>query len=205
MASKPRTMTRMETHNFQARTLAFSSNRRVVLVSLALLAIACSGTRAAHDYEPSVNFSNLTTFSWMPNQPQGHTKVLHTNALMLERIRKAVNANLSSQGLAEEAEGQGDFFIRALIGADLDRNASHSGHSEANESKTTSSPTPKKISKRHTTESLIIDFMRPSDGSLIWRGTGKKRLRINATPSERNSEVKALVDSILSNYPPKNR
>ena len=46
-------------------------------------ALSCSNTQSNSDYDPSIDFAGLKTFAWLPDQPQGRTRVLHTNGLRL--------------------------------------------------------------------------------------------------------------------------
>ena len=39
--------------------------------------LACSTVKSNSDYNPSIDFSRLKTFAWLPDQPQGQTRPGH--------------------------------------------------------------------------------------------------------------------------------
>ena len=89
--------------------------RTLVLLQLLCLTIligACSPIRSiSYDYNRAVDFSGLRTYDWMPVPAEMQEK----EALMLERIKKAVNSRLEAKGF-RITRGEPDFLVATSFG-----------------------------------------------------------------------------------------
>ncbi|MEE3326189.1 MAG: DUF4136 domain-containing protein [Myxococcota bacterium] len=165
--------------------------------------LGCSNIKSDSDYDPNVDFSGLKTYAWLPNQPQGQTKVLHTNGLRLDRVRNAIDKALSAKGLNPVEEAEADFLIRSLVTEEIIPSTTPTGHSDELEAQPKDAVPPQtRRTQRYENVALIVDFLAPPDQSLIWRGTGEKRIERNTTAKIRESSIVELVNQILSRYPP---
>lgn len=165
-------------------------------------ALSCSNTQSNSDYDPSIDFAGLKTFAWLPDQPQGRTRVLHTNGLRLDRVRKAIDQELEDKGLDQIGADKADFLIRALVTEELVTAETSKGHSGEIGSDPTDAMPKTRRSQRYENVALIVDFLEPGKQELIWRGTGEKRIERNTSADAREAAISELVSRILSRYPP---
>ena len=166
--------------------------------------LGCSTVKSNSDYNPSVDFSLLKTFAWLPDQPQGQTRVLHTNGLRLDRVKNAIDRSLETKGLRPVAQAEADFLIRSLVTEEVvptEAAQGHSGNPGPGPGPTDTTPKSKR-SQRYENVALIVDFVEPQDQELIWRGTGEKRIERNTSADVREAAIEELVSKILLRYPP---
>ena len=174
---------------------------RILLLCLCLT-LGCTSTKSNIDYDPSVDFSKLEKYAWLPDQPQGQTRVLHTNSLRLNRIKKAIDRELLAKGLTQTNRSEANFLIRSLVSEEMDGLATPVAHSPDHDP-TAQTPTPKsKSATRYENVALIVDFLEPSAENLIWRGKGEVRIQRDTTAEAREASIEKLADQILSRYPP---
>ena len=184
------------------RERAIATLTFVLLVLCLSGPLACSSIKSDSDYNPNIDFAGLKTYAWLPDQPQGHTRVLHTNGLRLDRVRTAIDQTLQTKGLHLTATTEADFLIRSLVTEELVPTGTPKGHSDT-QAADPAEPEPKtRRSRRYENVALIVDFVEPRDQDLIWRGTGEKRVERNTTADVREAAIVALVTQILSSYPP---
>ena len=78
-----------------SNSLAIRTLVLLQLLCLTILTGACSPIRSiSYDYNRAVDFSGLRTYNWIPIP----TEMQEKEALMLERIKKAVNSHLEAKG-----------------------------------------------------------------------------------------------------------
>lgn len=182
---------------------------RTLVLAVAILMVygfgplGCSTIKSDSDYDPNVDFARLKTYSWLPDQPRGGTRLLHTNSLRLDRVRNAIDRTLSAKGLQQTDSEKANFLIRSLISEELvPATQAAEGHSN----RMNEDPTPKtRRALRYENVAVIIDFLEPRDQALIWRGQAEKRIERNTTAQVREAAIEELVSGILSQYPPPNR
>ena len=173
-----------------------------VLVLCLCIALGCSNIKSNIDYDPNIDFSKLKTYAWLPNQPQGQTRLLHTNFLRLNRIRDAIDRALLAKGLNQTKQSDADFLIRSLVTEKLDSVAMPTGHSPDHDPDLPA-PVPKtKSAERYENVALIVDFLSARDQNLIWRGEDEIRVQRDTTAKTREGFIQELVGRILSHYPP---
>ncbi|MCH2187013.1 DUF4136 domain-containing protein [Myxococcota bacterium] len=174
---------------------------RILLFCLCIT-LSCTSTNSNTDYDPSIDFSKLEKYAWLPDQPQGQTRILHTNSLRLNRIKKAIDGELLAKGLTQTQRSEADFLIRSLVSEEMDDLATPVGHSPDHDP-AVQTPVPKpKSASRYENVALIVDFLEPHDENLIWRGKGEVRIRRDTTAKAREASIEELADRILSSYPP---
>lgn len=175
---------------------------RVLFLCL-FVALGCTTIKSNVDYDPHVDFPKLKNYAWLPNQPQGQTRLLHTNSLRLNRVKDAINHELLAKGLTQTRQADADFLIRSLVSEEIDSLIMPTGHSPDHDPDLPA-PVPKtKSAERYENVALIVDFLAAPDQSLIWRGKDEIRIRRDTTAETREVFIQELVDRILSHYPPK--
>jgi len=164
-----------------------------------LILIGCSSLKTNHDYDPTVDFSSLKTFGWIPmkGNPGG-------SELTVKRVIQSVNDALAAKGLTLRQE-EPDF----MIGMQVSGKTSYGGSTGLGVS--VGVPVGKthvrvgggrsKAREKHE-GSLLLDFINPQDKSLIWRGTATGAINPNASPQEQQEVIGRAVSQMLSQFPP---
>jgi hypothetical protein len=178
----------------------------VALLILAATWLACSGIRVDSDYDPSADFSQLRTWSWLPQTRESGDPRLD-NALLDSRIRNAVEAELRAKGFERVDSGASNFQVVYHVNVegkvDVDtvyRGYPHGrygryGYRGGGYSETTV--------RQYDEGTLLIDFLDPDSGALLWRGSGQATVRESSSPEQRTKRVNEAVNKILAQFPPK--
>ena len=177
--------------------------RTLVLLQLLCLTIltgACSPIRSiSYDYNRAVDFSGLRTYDWIPIPAEMQEK----EALMLERIKKAVNSRLEAKGFRITG-GESDFLVATNFGQveklkvydygypyygpsrRYDYGSYHGGVS----------------SFYYREGALVLDFIDTASKEVIWKGVATVYLSKDQTPDKIDDVVNEAVEKILANFPP---
>lgn|GEM_PF-465932 len=178
----------------------------VLLQALCLTIVtgACSPIRSiSYDYNRAVDFSGLRTYNWIPIP----TEMQEKEALMLERIKKAVNSHLEAKGF-RITRGESDFLVATNFGQveklrvydwgypyyrshrrdDYYDNGSYFGGG---------------VSSFYYREgALVLDFIDTGSKKVIWKGVATVYLSKDLTPEKIDNIVDEAVEKILVNFPP---
>ena len=172
----------------------------LLLLSLTILTGGCSPIRSiSYDYNREVDFSGLRTYDWIPIPAEMQEK----EALMLERIKKAVNSRLEARGFRITG-GESDFLVATNFGQveklkvydygypyygpsrRYDYGSYHGGVS----------------SFYYREGALVLDFIDTASKEVIWKGVATVYLSKDQTPDKIDDVVNEAVEKILANFPP---
>lgn len=165
-----------------------------------LLAVGCATLNADYDYDPSVDFSKLRTYGWLPRDPGSSTQ-----ELTVKRIQNAVNSQLQAKGLTLASDNP-DFLIGMQVsgrttdagsvgvGASIGIPVGHGGTISLGTGR--SKPT----EKREGT--LVLDFVSPAEKSVLWHGSATGTVHPEAPPEDQEKRINQAVEKILANFPP---
>ena len=175
-----------------------------VLAFCILFAAGCSNIPVSIDFDPSVSFSGFNSYAFLPNQPQPTQDPRLHNSLIDGRVRSAVNRQLKARDFNEVPIESADFLVMFHLGLEtgIDVQTIHASHrySRRGWSAGTSSRTTVREYERGT---LLIDFLMPTDRSLVWRGSASARIRQTSDPTQRERRINEAVERILDRFPPK--
>lgn len=170
--------------------------------SLLLLAAGCATSlEVDYDYDPGADFSKLRTFGWLPRNPDPPAQQLR-----VKRIQSAVNSQLQAKGLKPadtpdfligmQVSGRttesGSVGVGASVGIPVGRGTISVGGGRR-----------KPIEKTEGT--LILDFVSPTDRSLLWHGSATGTVHPDATPEEQEQRINQAVAEMLQNFPPRGK
>ncbi|ATC95243.1 DUF4136 domain-containing protein [Pseudoalteromonas tunicata] len=176
-----------------------------IYVSLCLLMLTACAKTPDWDYDKSANFSNVKSFAWLPNASlTKDTTHYQISPLMEQRVQKAVNATLTTQGLQQVAIEQADVLINyhASVDSKIEIDTFTTGYNARwdnwgfgiqNQTHT----------QNYEVGTLVIDVIDRGTNQLIWRGAKEGRLKKNQTPEQRTLAIEKTVATILANFPPK--
>jgi len=171
------------------------NKRQKLFASVGIVLLAASASFAQQvktDYDRAADFSRYKTYSWEKVQTQ--------DQLWVDRIREAVNADLSAKGLTQVPSG-GDIAIVAIEMTKNERtlNTFYNGFGGGwrwgggfGDATTTVD--------NYKVGTLVVDLFDANSKKLIWRGSSSDTL---SNKSEKN--IKALdkgVEKMFEHFPP---
>jgi hypothetical protein len=163
----------------------------------------CAHVKVSADWDQDINLSDFRTYAWAPG-PQKETGDVRVDSTLLDkRIRKAVNAQLRSQGYSEASASNADLLLGYHLSRDRKLNARtinnsfgfrHRHFGVGGGSRT--------YINQYDVGTLIIDLFERADNELVWRGSGTARVRDESTPAAADRKVALVVAKILEQFPP---
>jgi len=126
---------------------------------------------------------------------------------MDERIRGAVTANLTGKGLRAAPAGEADvqilynYQIRQKIRSDDTRGGLAVGYGAYSRGGGIVFSTGSDV-KTYDEGLLVIDFLRPEDGELLWRGNATFPASEHSAPEKITDLINEAVEKTLAQFPP---
>ena len=158
--------------------------------------VSCSSVYGVrYDYDKQADFENLKTYDWMTVPEKANI-----NSLNVERVKKAVSAELQAKGLMMTSNNP-DFLIAEHLGRKDKVQITnwgygygpHGGYRGAGGIST----------YEYEEGSLILDFVDAKSKKMIWRGVAKADINNVDTPEKKEKLINEAVHEILKNFPPK--
>ncbi len=166
------------------------------IFTLTLLIISCSPIRVNYDYERTADFNKYKTYNYYQDIETGF------NELDSKRLIIAMDTNLQSRGF--ELSETPDFFINIQSQEYHEAQSSSVGvgvgGSGGNVGGGVSIGIP--IGQSNINRQIIIDFIDENGKGLFWQSVSQSSFSPNASPSTREKKLKAIVEKVLSQYPP---
>ena len=152
-----------------------------------------------HDYDKQVDFANLKTYEWLAVPEKANI-----NSLNVERVKKAVNAELQAKGLTMTSDNP-DFLIAEHLGKKDKVQVTDWGYGYGPHGGYWGGYWgPGGVSTYEYEEgSLILDFVDAKSNKMIWRGVAKAEVNKANTPEKAEKLINEAVHEILKNFPPK--
>ena len=184
--------------------------KKLLLLSLILLLCACASStpRTSIDYDPSLDFTQLKTYSWLGHDLQGQG----VSPLVISRIVTGVDAQLQAKGWTKVPEGQvGQVVVAAGVSVHQQQSVNtyynapmYAGYGWGGPwmrpyayggmgSATTTVRT-------YDVGTLIIDMFLSSNKQAIWRGTAEKT--ISDSPQKNSEAVRIGIENMFRYFPP---
>lgn len=184
------------------------------LVSLAALAIplaACSsGPQVQSDFDPSFNFSQLSTYTWAARTDAGKDPAVYNN-IVESRVKEAVNQALQAKGFREVSSDAS--FMVAWHGA---INQQHSvetvgtsygygwgwygGYGGPGMGYGTSTT----YVNSWNEGTLIIDIVDVKENKMVWRGSAQGEMDEHRDdPQAMQQGLNDAVTKMMATFPPK--
>ena len=173
----------------------------ILILFLVVLILSCSSIyNVGYDYDREANLRRLNKYDWqaIPDELEKNER------FMIERIKKVVDTHLEAKGM-EATEERPDFLIATSFGYTEKLQIWSSGHPYGPPyGRYYYGPYPAgTVSSYYYEEgTLILDFIDPNSGNLIWRGKAKAYLGKRQTPEKLDKIVNEAVERILVNFPP---
>jgi hypothetical protein len=175
-----------------------------LFLCLAIVTGACSPIRSIfYDYNRAIDFSGLRTYDWIPIP----TEMQKKEALMLKRIKKAVNSRLEAKGF-KITKGESDFLIATNFGQREklrlhDWGYPHYRRHRRYDYYDIGPYYGGRVTSFYYREgALFLDFIDTGSKEVIWKGVATVYLSKDLTPEKIDKIVDEAVEKILVNFPP---
>lgn len=184
-------------------------------VAVLWMAAACAPMpKVGYDFDRSADFSAYHSYAWLSADQEKTGDRRADSSTVDMRIRIAVGTQLRLKGYEALAAGKPDFYVAYHVGLkDSSPNISTqyysdgmAGHAFAHsaDTRTASGSTPASNEMpSYLTGSLLIDIIDAASQKLVWRGTAAGEVDPGLTSQQRDERTKAIVQKLLSNFPPK--
>ena len=177
------------------------------LAATILIAAACAPSVTYNsDYDPTADFSNLTTYQWAERTPSGDDDPRVYNDITMRKVRYATDLALKDIGMREV--GQNPDVLVAWHGAingkmSLQTVSTNYGYGwgwygpgyGGMGSSTT-------YVNEWNEGTLLIDIINAKRNELMWRGSAQAELNDNQDPQEGQDKLNEIVATILAPFPP---
>ncbi|MCH7549842.1 MAG: DUF4136 domain-containing protein [Candidatus Krumholzibacteriota bacterium] len=172
--------------------------RRVIVFLVLLAAIGCSqrGLDTRFDFDSRVgagaDLAQVKTWNWVPKQylPTGDPRI--DDPVFLDRLEKLVEGELAARGLEKTSDGP-DFVINYEVGISTT-------FDEANWVNSYSQETFSNNDTNWEEGNLTILFVNAETGQVMWAGWGKGEIDENASKSQRNDNLRKIVERIFARF-----
>lgn len=172
---------------------------------------ACSIMNITSDYDPSTNYSGLSTYNWMPDPQETTGDPRIDNPFLASRIRNAVDNTLAAKGYL--VSDTPDFLIgyHAAVKDKTDVQTINTSYGYGPgwgwEYGYGNRPygwtgAPETFVYEYEEGSLILDIVDPESNELIWRGSAQAEVDRSASPEKREKKINEAVERILAQFPP---
>ena len=168
-----------------------------IIILIAVMVTSCAPIYVNYDYEKGTNFTQYKTYNYYKDLETGLSE------LDSKRLIEALDANLQNKGFSKSEKP--DIFInitsseffetqRSTVGVGV-------GGTGGNVGGGISVGIP--IGQANVNRQITIDFIDENGIGLFWQAVSEATYNPNALPEKREEKLKALVDKVLSQYPPK--
>ena len=189
--------------------------RTIVLVILWMTMACAPSPKIGYDYDRSANFSAYHSYAWLSGDQEKTGDRRADSSAVDMRIRIAVGTQLRLKGYQALPDGKPDFYVAYHIGLkDSSPSLSTQYYSDGmagqaftraadTRSAGKSTPAANEPPPSYLTGSLLIDIIDAASQKLVWRGSAAGEVDPGLTSQQRDERTKAIVQSILSQFPPK--
>ncbi len=167
------------------------------IILIAIFLSSCAPIRVNYDFEKGTDFSKYKTYNYYNDMKTGLSE------LDTKRFLEALDAKLEVLGITFSETP--DFYIdikssqfqstqRNTVGLGL-------GGGGRNVGGGLSIGIP--IGQAEMNRKIIIDFVEENGKGLFWEAISESSFTLNASPQNRHEQLNAVVEKMLSKYPPK--
>ena len=183
-----------------------------------VICVSCSTFNVNTDYNPAYDFTKLKTYAWLDNTKAPGSDARINNDLVIDRVHAAVERTLAARGYTKTSSASADFMVSWLGAIDkklqtqsIDHFYSPYGYGAlARDPYWGGSAMRTTTTSEYEVGTLIVDILDPAEHTLIWRGTGKDRLRgtgkdrLRGTgdPEKISKRINEAVTAIMKDFPP---
>jgi len=176
------------------------------LVCVILLLVGCSPVQVSQDYRQGLDFSRFHSYHWKNTPPAVSSDIRINNPLLQERFRQAIDGTLARRGYMQAAAADFlvsyDYSIQTRIESEPFGTSVGVGYGRYYRYGAIGIGTDIDV-RQYDVGVLVIDFFDARTGTPIWRGNATQLVTTHSTPEETTAFVYRMVDSVLSQFPPR--
>lgn len=181
----------------------------IVVLTLVLASLSgCSGIPVSQDYQATPALKNYATYQWLPVNMQTEPtsdSLKKTHPFIAQRIEKAIQENLHNRRaiFVRQAPEAYVTYHYSVTQIQTVTPSSTIGFGFGSRHLGFGSHFPMDYSTEIYEEAKWGIDIHNAAGELIWRGESVGAVENFASPQEAEKRTQAIVDAILSQYPPK--
>ena len=178
---------------------------RVLGALLVATLCGCASLTVSSDYDPSFDFSDYRTWSWLPGPQGGSEDPRIANELVDDRVRAAVEKQLTARGYELRSTGTPDFRVRyhAAVEDAVDvRMLNRSYGYGPGWGGPRGGVVTETYARKYEQGTLILDIVDANSEKLVWRGFAQAEVDRSATPEQRRQRIGDAIRQILAGFPP---
>ena len=171
--------------------------RFLSIIIFFLFIVSCAPIYVNYDYDKTTNFQQYKTYNYYSDMETGLSE------LDTKRLLDALDLKMQAKGFSLSETP--DFFIdiksnqfqsaqRQTVGVGV-------GGGGRNVGGGISIGLP--IGQANVNRQIIIDFVDENKKQLFWQAVSESSFNTNATPENREARLNAIVEKIITGYPPK--
>lgn len=176
------------------KTLALGA---VLLAALA----GCASTPTVHtDFDPSAQFANYRTYTWL-KKPEGRSPLVD------QRVAAAIDAKLSAKGWRQVASNEADIGVVANVATQQRQTAdtfysgpAWGGYGWGRWGGGVGMGTATTTVRTYDVGTLVLDMFDMKSKQAVWRGTASGT--VPDSPEAVNTKVQAGIDKMFATFPP---
>ena len=173
----------------------------VLLIAFATILSSCNSIRVSSDYNEEINFTEFKTYAFSKS---GIDKV-EINDIDKKRILRAIDVELYNKGYRKssiEPDFLINFFTKTNKKIDYYPSNNYYGYAVPYGGMGHYASSWYLNSFSYNEGVLFIDIIDRNKNELVWQGIGKGYI-YNDKPDNKNEKIKAMVNKILLQFPPK--
>lgn len=174
---------------------------------------ACAGLACASagsirvvesEYWKDEHFAAYQGYAWLPSNPRQRASTQVEDHRLHDLIRKAIDERLAQRGFVRTELRDADFLVtyHCKIAEQIETNVIDRVWYSSGDSDESEEVTRRIELSSFDKGSIVIDFVKPSNGKRVWRGVAEGRVSLDAAPEEYEAIVDLSVREILNEFPP---
>jgi hypothetical protein len=176
---------------------------KIAIVLAAAFSAGCSSISINHDWDKDAPFPDYKTYQWLEvenNTVPGNARTAQrSNDLYIQRVRRAVNAELDKKGL-KLVDTEPDLLVVFHTGVEQKINVTDWGYRYSYDYWGWGG---RQIDVYQYDEgTLIVDLIDARAKELVWRGSGTRTVDPNWSPEKIDNVVQDAIKKIFTKYPP---
>jgi hypothetical protein len=172
------------------------------LLSIMIIAAACSSIKVSSDFDKSAGFSSYKTYSFTPEAQ----KMEGLNDLNRTRLLNAIETELAAKGFSK-TETNPDVLIDIKLKGEQKQTAtatSSGGYGGGYRYGWGGGFSTTTINyDTYVDGTLFVDMIDARKNQLVWQGRGTKTVDPEASQKKREDNINYAVKQIFTKYPPK--
>ncbi|WP_142783928.1 DUF4136 domain-containing protein [Changchengzhania lutea] len=164
---------------------------------LVLLIVACAPIRVNYDYDKTTDFSSYKTYNYYSDMTPG------LSPLDTKRLLNAIDSKMTIRGF--QLSNTPDFFIdiKSSEFQQVQRNTVGVGVGGGGRNVGGGISVGIPVGQANIDRQIIIDFVDENNKGLFWQSIIETSISPNASPENREVRFNAIIEKVLSKYPPK--